>query len=383
VRRSYLLLTALGLAAPASAKPLDFSAILEGHAGYAINPRLDPDRTEGAGVGGLRFQPTLKQETSVSETTLGGDFEREEYTNSYGHTQSISATLDHSQSFSEHLHGDLNASYLRSNNILLGETIDPALLGDIANNEHVWHAQAAGTITWQMSGRDQISGGGLYAHEVADSFGFSRSYNQYGADFTYLHTLSARTKVGVRMNVSRFVTQLTGNSTSLSPAFVVQHAFSSIWKLDADVGVIIQRTGAPVRSTTTGVGFHANLCGTYPRSSLCVTVGRDTSATAFNGVRRQITASAQYSYRLSERSTLSAQVSYLHDGSGQPAVLSGPAAAFGFGLSSDVLRADIDYNRQLSERLSIGVDGRAGYRKTDPGSGHSISGTGYVRYRIG
>ena len=380
MRRVSYLVTTLWLAAvPASAKPIDFSAVIEGHAGYAINPRLDNDRSQGAGSGSIRFAPLLTQETSLSRTTLGADIERAQYTNSYGHSQTVSATLDHSRSLSEHLRVDLNASYLRSNNLLLGNNFDSSLLGDIANSQRVWHAQAGGSVTWQMSARDELSGGVTYAHDVANSYALERSYDEYGANFTYLRTLSARTKVGVRMNASRYNTDVTGNSTSLSPAIVVQQVLSPIWKLDADVGVIIQRSGTP-SSTTNGLGFHASLCGTYPRSTLCLTAGRDTSATAFSGVRRQLSVSASYTYRLTERSTVSAQASYLHDQAGDTALTQAfPLLA----QSSTAVRGDIEYNRELTKRLSAGVEARGGYRKNLNGSGRSVSASGYVRFKIG
>ena len=373
MRGSPFLLTTLCLAAaPAYAKPIDFSAVIEGHAGYGINPRLDTDRSSGAASGRVRFSPMLTAETSVSQTTLQGDYQREQYTNSYGHSQSVSGTLSHDQALSEHLQTAFSAGYFRSNNILLNDTIDPGLLGDIASSQKLWRAQATGSVTWQMSARDQISGGVNYAHEVADFFTSQSNYDQYGANFTYLRTLNARTKVGLRMNVSRFKTQIDGDSTSLSPSVVVHQRLSAIWQLDADVGVIIQRSGTPADVTSKGLGFHATLRGTYPRSSICLTVGRDNSATAFNGVRRELIASARYSYRLTELSTISARASFLHNDSN----------SF-IAASSTVVRGDIEYDRKLTQRLSAGVEGRGGYRKSLNGSGKSISGSAYVRFQIG
>lgn len=372
MRCAPFLITTLCLAAPAYAKPIDFSAVIEGHAGYGINPRLDTDRSQGAASGSVRFSPALAAETSVSQTTLQGDYQREQYTNSYGHSESVSGTLSHNQALSEHVQTAFSAGYLRSNNLLLNDTIDPGLIGDIASSRRLWRAQATGSVTWQMSARDQISGGVNYAHEVADFFASQSKYDQYGGNLTYLRTLNARTKVGLRMYASRFNTQIDGNSTSVSPSVVLQQRLSAIWQLDADVGVIIQHSGAPADVTTNGLGFHATLCGTYPRSSICLTAGRDNSATAFNGVRRQFIASARYSYRLTELSTISARASFLHNESN--GLIAGSSTAF---------RGDVEYNRQLSRRLSAGIEGRGGYRKSLNGSGKSVTGSAYVRFKFG
>lgn len=368
-----LIAAAFGLMAfPANAAPIDFSSDIEGHVGYALDPRLQTDRNASAGFGRIRIAPLLTQATSLSQTTLSADYQREQYTNSYGDTQSISAVLAHTQALTEHLHTTVSASYFNSDNVLLGNTVDPALLDGLSDSNKAWNAQANGSLTWQLSRRDSITAGGIYAHGESRSSILDRSYDEYGGNFTYLRALNARTSIGIRMNATRYNTT-TVDTTSLSPALVLQQALSPIWKLNADVGVIIQRNGAPFDKTSTGLGFHGSLCGTYPRTTVCVTVARDNSASAFSGARRQLSASATYTRKLTELSTLSLDATFLRD----------DASVVSFVRNSKILRADADYNRRLSERLSAGLQARGGYRSSDFSSARSLAGSVYVRWKIG
>jgi hypothetical protein len=154
----------------------------------------------------------------------------------------------------------------------------------------------------------------------------------------------------------------------------ITQAFSSIWKLDADIGIIFQHIGTPVNSDSKGLGFHASLCGTYPRSTICVSAGRHTSGSAFGGLRRQTSVAIDYSYRMSERSTLSLDASYANNKSTNIDSFS----------DTDIFRGNVDYNRRLSERWSVGVEARGGYRKGQfLGKAHSLAGSAYLRVKIG
>jgi hypothetical protein len=353
---------------------LDLSAIAEGHLGYAMNPKLQSGEDGGAGYVGIRISPLLTRTTSISTTTLAGTYRREQYFNTFGNTESISGSFAHNQSLSEHLKVGVSANYLRSNNVLLNGSEDPVQIEDFSVGRRSTSISGGASLSWQMSANDSFTADGMYIHQTSQNGGLSRRFDEYLGNFGYLHALNARTQIGFRNNVTFYQTPGQASSRSIGPAIAITQAFNSVWKLDADVGIIFQHLGAPINSDNKGLGFHAMLCGTYPRSSLCFLASRQSSGSAFGGLRRQFSASVQYSYKLTERSSLSAMATYANNKNSTVETIS----------DSDIFRGNVDYNRQLSERLSAGVEARGGYRKSKlQGSARSVAGSAYLRVKIG
>jgi hypothetical protein len=377
VRSSNLAAIAFLLAAsPAAAQPLIFSGDVEGHLGYAVNPKLTSGRDDGAGYGGFRFNPQLSQSDALSKTVLSVAYQREQYFSAFGHTQSISAKMSHDRTLSEHLKGGLQASYQRSNNLLLSSDVDPSELDNFSGGRTTESMRGSASLAWQASARDTIDMSGFYQHQKSESRGVAQEYDLYGGNLGYLHTLSARTVVGVRASISKYSTGVAtlADSTSIAPTLVLQQRLNAVWRLEADVGVSFQRQGAPANTTNKGLSFHLSLCGTYPRSTLCIVASRQTTASAFGGLRQQLSGAVNYSYRLTERSTVSLQGTYVDS----------KANRFDTVSSSEIFRGEIDYNRALSRRLSAGVEARGGYRKSATfGSAHSLAASAYLRLKIG
>lgn len=374
------------MAAPAGAQPLDFSATVDAHLGYAVNPQLVTGENSGSGYGGVTISPMLSKMTSVSQTTLGGTYSREQYFSNYGHTDSESVSFDHNQTFSEYLRGGVNASYSRSNNLLLSDSSDLAQLGNFSTGGTTTTISGGANLSWQATGKDSFTADADYIHQKTENFGFDSSFDEYVADFGYLRALSARTKIGLRTNITFFHSPIEnfgggpegGNSRTIGPALAIQQILSPIWKLDADVGIIFQHADTPVTSNSKGLGFHARLCGTYPRSNICFTAARQSSGSAFGGLREQLTFSVVYSYRISELSTFSLNGTYSKNTNGSGNTFNSAYA------DSDIFRGSIDYNRKLNDKLSIGVEGRGGYIKRGSfGSAHSLAGSAYLRVKIG
>jgi hypothetical protein len=366
-------------AAPAAAQSLDLNTVVEGHLGYTVNPKLVPGADSGSPYAGIRISPVLTQSTGTTQTTIGANYRREQYFSTYGHTESISGSFDHSRSLSEHLKATVSAHYVRSNNVLLNGDDDPIQIEDFSVGRTSSSISGGASLAWQATARDSFTVDGMYIHQNSRSAGVSRDFDEYLANVGYLHALNSRTSIGVRNNVTFFQAPGQPASRSIGPALAITQAFSSIWKLDADVGIIFQHIDAPINSDTKGLGFHASLCGTYPRSTFCLGAARRTSGSAFGGLRRQTSVTINYSYKMSERSTVSLDASYANNKSTRASAT--PIDVFS---DTDILRGHVDYNRRLSERWSVGVEGRGGYRKGAlVGKAHSVAGSAYLRVKIG
>ncbi len=371
------------VATPAAAAPLDFSATVDAHVGYAINPRLESDNDQGTGYGGITIAPVLSKTTSVSQTTLGATYSREQYFSKFGDTQSVSANFNHNQTFSEYLRGGVTAAYSRSNNLLLNGN-------DVAQVENYSLGGTTSTITgganlaWQATAKDSFTADGTYIHQRTHYSQTESTFDEYIADVGYLHALNARTKIGLRTNVTFYNSPFAGNpigyggtnSRTIGPAFAIQQVLSPAWNLDADVGVLFQHTGGIVSHDSTGLGFHVSLCGTHPRSTVCFTAARQSSGTSFGGLRQQLSFGVTYTYRMTELSTLTLAGTYSKN--------SDPVLNLAGLSESNIFQGNIDYNRKLSTRWSVGVEARGGYLTRQAfGSAHSVEGSAYLRVKIG
>ncbi len=367
-------------AAPAAAgQPIDFSGSVSGHLGYAVNPRLAQNRDDdGSGSASVAINSALSQSTAVSETRLSANYQREQYFTKLGHTQSIYTTLSHRQSLSEAIRIDVSTTYSNSNNVLLTDNLsDTSDLDDFSFSRKVWSLRGKGSLSWRMTGNDSLAIDTLYAHQHSVRANSPRSYDEYSGNLNYLHELNARTRVGIRTNLTVYRSSLA-DSTSIGPALSVSQILSPIWVFNGDVGVNIQhRDAQPIAnlpsSNNTSLGFHGSLCGTYPRSSLCFTAAQQNSPTAFGGLRRQLYATVDFGYQLSPHGRISLQASATR----------GKANGINVINDSKILRGQISYERTLGRRLSVGAEGRGAYRKSDNfGTARSIVGSVFAKVRF-
>ena len=364
-------------AAPAiAAQPFIFSGYLEGRLGYGTNPFLTSGQSSAAGFGGFTFSPSLSRSTAVSTTTLAGSYDREQYFNRYGHTETYAANVSHRQQLSEHATVSGSVRYLLSDNPLVTPSSDAIVLVDpLSSGTRTRTLSGDANLDWTPTGRDNFNFGVNAQHSTYSNGLFSGSdYDQYGGNIGYLRTLSARTKLGVRVYYSRYTSENFSSGSSLAPSLAIDQVLSPIWKANGDIGLVIQRTDGPFSRTTTGLGFHANLCGTYPRSSICFAAARSTSGSGVGGFSRTTSASVTASHRLSERGTLTAFASYEETGANRSVLFT----------NARIYQGRLDYSHQLTQRLSGGVTGR--YQRSDYGgfgSANAVAGTVNLRWQIG
>lgn len=364
----------LASAAAASAEPIIFSGYVEGRLGYGTNPFLRTQTGLGAGIGGFSLAPTLTRTTSQASTTLSGVYDRDQYFRTYGHTQTVTVDLRHVAQVRSNLSITLQASYGRTNNPLISSILDPGLFDNLTIGQETQRISGEAQVQWQATKNDAINYGINYEHSSFSRSSFAGGFDLLGANFGYLRTLGPRTKLGVRVSASRYESDINPGSHSVQPALALQQTLSPIWKFDGDIGVIFQNVSGPAGGSSKGLGFHASLCGTYPRVNVCLTGQRQTTASGFGGLRTTTEASLTVITKLSERSTITGEASYDLSNSQRLALL----------REAEVFQARLDYQRDLTQRLSAGVTGR--YQSRDLGgigAAHAVSGTVNVRVKIG
>ena len=81
-----------------------------------------------------------------------------------------------------------------------------------------------------------------------------------------------------------------------------------------------------------------------------------------------------YNYQVTEHSRFGLEASYLSSKANLNDLIS----------DSKVFRGNISYDRDLNQRLAVGIEGRGAYRKNgSAGSARSAEGSVFVRVKIG
>lgn len=368
------LLAGLTAAAPAAAAPFIFSGYVEGRLGYVTDPFLS-GQGGGSGLAGVTLAPVLTQTTSLGQTTVQGNYDREQYFSRFGYSETYGVDLTHAQRLSERLTGQVHAGYVNTNNATVSGNFDPVLNDLFTVGQRSWRVSGDGSLDWTATMRDRITASVNATRVVytGDRL-FASDYDQFGGTLDYLHTLTGRTKIGGTVSYVRYLSKDYPDSSSLQPGIKIQQDLSGTWTFNGDVGVILQKIDGDSR-TSTSLGFHASLCGKYPLSSLCVRASRASSGTGIGGLSRTTAFGADYSRRLSEHETFTL--------SGDYEKTSYAGSAIG-AVDATFVSANAGYSRDLTRRLSAGVSGRYQLRTTgNYGTEHSIAATVNIRMKIG
>lgn len=348
------LLTAAGLAVvatPSGAAPIEFSATARANAGYASNPFLLPGENGGSISIGGSFSPQLTSRTATSVTTLTGDFDRTEYLRNYEHSDNLGVNLNRQQQFSSALSGNAHVGYSTSRG---GFDTPEDILDQTTLGARRRLVMGDGGLTWQASARDVVALRVFGSHASYAGRGLS-SYDQYGVTGSYSRVLSERTRVGASLSASRTESGISGDTDTVQPNLTLRQQLGPFWSLDGSVGLIFQRTSQlGFRSSSKSVGFDADLCGTYPRWTLCFTASRQTSPSGLGGLRTETYGRVSYDYRLDERSRFNLGASY-STSSAKDRIVPFPREKY--------VSADAGYSRDLSRRISVGASGS--YRRRE------------------
>ena len=368
----------LGIAGTASAAPATyFSAFGTLTGGYSSNPFLEDD-PRGSATLGLTIDPQLQIASATGTTTIAGDFSRVEYLGHSEHSRSYSASLSQVQQLSTTLSANGSATYIDSTSALLQpfEADAPPDVDILSSRQRVRTVSLGGGLNWQPSTVDTFGVNGSYSHSSYPGSGdLYSSYTSYGATGSYSHTFSERTSVGASLGVTRTTSKLYPDATIYQPNLTLKQRINAYWTLDGSVGVIIQDSVfAGHHDRSTSLGFNADLCGTYPRLTLCFLASRNTSASGYGGVRTQTSISTNGTYTLDEHSRVSGNAGYtkdVSDGEFGPPSLS-------------YAQASATYDRDLSKTL--GIIATAGYQRRmyhQLGTADGVSASLGLRVKLG
>lgn len=380
-----LILLTMAAATPAMAQQIQFSAILQGNLGYGTNPFVRGGVTQGSGFAQGSFAPSLVYQTARSTTTLEGTYNRSQYFTLFGHTDSALASLKRVDLVTAHLTSTLSGSFTSTNNATI---TDPAAIDNEPLNigRRTYHTIGAYQLQWQASAKDQFVYGAQIEHSSygnGNKSGFTRlaasSYTQYAVNGGYSHAIDARTTVGAQVALSTVRSKLYPDSRTVQPSLTAKRQFSAIWEIDGHVGVVLQHVSGPFARSTTAIGYGVNLCGTYPRSHLCVSAQHQTSPSGYGALRTNSSVNLDFTHDLTEHSHIVISASYYKTSSDK--ALLGPA---GIAANARALLASEQYDRDLTQRLSAGFGATYQWRDSGiSGSGHAVSASVHLKAKLG
>jgi hypothetical protein len=373
----------VALATPAAAGSIQFSALLRGEIGDGTNPFLRPGVTESSGLVSGSFAPKFFYQTARSATTLDGEYSRQQYFSRYGYTDSLRATLGRTDQLSAQLQSTVGASFTTSNKVTITDPSQVADQDPLNIGRRTYKSSGQYALQWQASAKDQVSYGAQIEHLAYGNGGqnavnaLSSNYTQMSVNGGYNRTIDARTSVGVQASLSSVKSQLYPDSRTIQPSLTAKSQLNAIWELDGHVGVVLQHIEGPFANSSTSVSYGVNLCGAYPRTRICVSAEHQTAPSGYGSLRTNTGINASVSHDLSEHSHVTANANYFKTSAtaSEGPVIAPTARAF---LSS------VQYDRDLSQRLSAGFGGTYQWRSTSTlGAGRSVAGTIHVTAKLG
>ncbi len=374
----------VAVAAPAAAQSVQFSAIADAKIGYGTNPFLAPGVTEGSIFANASIEPRLSYQTARSTTALDAKYSRDTYLHDFGYSDTALIGLIRTDQITQFLTGTITANFQTSNRDTIGdpnqEVSDPLDIGRRTRT-----LSASDQLQWQATARDQLSLGGQFSHQsygggqASGLSGEPSDYTQYGTNASFNHVLDARTSVGAQVMLSSVQSKIYPNSRTIQPALTVRRQLSAAWEVDGHVGVVLSHTDGTFARSSTSLGLGLNICGTYPRSHMCVHINRDTAPSGYGPLRTTTGASFELTQNITEHTRVTLNTQYVQDSSG---VFSIPGQAVA--RNSKAVIDSAEYDHDLSERISAGFGADYRFRSLSGYSNaRSYQGTIHIRAKLG
>jgi hypothetical protein len=374
----------------ASVKYLDLSASL----GYSTNPLLRTTGSEGSFLGRVSARGVSAWSGELSSSSISGFVEGTSYFNDYGiksifsvngnTTRQVSETirLHASGGVSGDLSGQLSNRFLYvptapevpDPTVPFPPTVEDPDLFSFSGRTYRIYGQAGAAIRTGTRSNVGISGGASRA--IFTGSGLD-DYTTFYANGSYGLDLSERTTVGARLGVRR--TEYDGsddNSTIINPAATLRTQLSENLTASVALGVTFANIdrGANERHST-NLSVNGSLCKTTESERLCGRVSRYAQTSATSALVTTNSVGVDWFKKLDEAQTLQLSASVVHYVSED---------ALADKRTSNYLRLAASYSRRINERLSGGVDlGARNLHREGPDPDTDISGTVFVRYRIG
>lgn len=367
---------ALAAAATPAFAQSGFSIAVDGTVGYSSNPFLVGGSDTGSGYANVSLRPRYDHETARGVTSLFGTYSRSEYFRHYNHADGYSVDLTHDQQLSEKLSVNAGVGY----NSSLTSLTDPIDIGTGAFRQRRQTFHARGGLAYRPDSRSTWTAGAGYQHarypRSSVNPPVTYNYDQYDGSIGYQRTVSETLQLGVRLSALRYESDFGGDSDMLTPSATFTKKFSERLTLDGSLGVMFRKShgGGLPDDKFTGLAASLNLCDATTRGSLCLHGRRDATATGLGELRTINEVGADYSYRVSERDTVS--LNGLYSRSSGRSVL----------VSDRIEYATLGgrYSHELNERMTVSAG--AGYRWRDLRnvvSADDISGDVTLTVRLG
>lgn len=374
----------------ASAQYLDLSASL----GYSTNPLLRTANSEGSFLGRASARGVSAWSDELSSSSISGFVEGTSYFNDYGIKSIFSVNANTARQVSETvgvhasagISGDLSGQL--SNRFLyvptapevpdptvpFPPTVDDPDLFSFSGRTYRIYGQAGASIRTGARSRVGISGGAsraIFTGSALDDYTTFYASGSYGLD------LSERTTVGGRLGVTR--TEYDGSddhSTIINPAATLRTRLSENLSASVALGVSFASIDRGLSERhSTNLSVNGSLCKTTESERLCGRVARYAQTSASSSLVTTNSVGVDWFKKLDEAQTLQLSASVVHYVSED--VLNDKR-------KSDYLRFAASYSRRINDRLSGGVDlGARNLRREGPDPDTDISGTVFIRYRIG
>ena len=358
---------------------------------YDSNPFLAfGDDTEVASFR-LELAPSVYRSDGISSLKISGRVEHVEYMRRYDSAQNLSANVAASHRINERL--DATASFSISSSVSTTDFVGPIGTGEeLGPDDLPLPIDNDITLLGDRQRRNQAAADVSlrYTPSEFDEIRWSSSAraNRYGAarlqdsDYAsqrlaYSRRINDGFTIGgvVDASVSNFKDTRIGDAKTLSPQLSVSALLGSRLQASGSFGLSFTRTNLAVgRDTSTTFAGNATLCYKGSLSNFCVNGSRQVLPSAIGGVRKQTSAGATYSLRLSERETVQLGGSY--------SVASTPLAGVGGDFES--IRGYARYERLLNERTRLFAS--AGYSDTSDDIGarrSNIQGAVGITFKFG
>lgn len=370
-----LAVAALTAAASPAFAQSGFSVAADAGVGYSSNPFLTSGSETGSGYANFALRPRYDHETARGVTSLFGTYSRSEYFRRYSHADGYSIDLTHNQQLTEKLSVNAGVGY----NSSLTSLTDPIDIttGAFRQRRKTFHAN--GGFAYRPDSRSTWSAGAgyqqaRYPRNATPPFSFS--YDQYDGNIGYRRAVSETLEVGVRLSALRYESDVGIDSDMFTPALTFTKRFSDRLTLDGSAGVMFRKSrgGNLADDKSTGLAASLSLCDTTSRGNLCLHGRRDSSATGLGELRTINDVGVDYSYRVTERGTVTLNGLYSR------------STGRGVLVSDRIEYATVGgrYAYELNERMTVSAG--AGYRWRDLRnvvSADDISGDVALTIRLG
>ena len=407
-RHIALLAVAPLLALPHAAQAQETRASVEvaGSTGYSNNPFVQNGASSGSGFVSLDVTPRLQLLNQRSTFTATLNAHVDQYFTRYPTSDSYRASLAYNGQPSERIttfaRVDLSSAIIGSYDNLFGSsaidtsgisggttgvtsgtpgsggnstvgtggggTVDPGGgfgagtlpitdIGLLGTRDRRRSLHATGGLAARLSEHDTVNASAFGDFARYRNTGPISDYDGYGGTLGYSRQLSTHTSLGVQGSASRYQYKgPQGNTNVYSVQATGSSLLSAYWTVQGSLGVSFTEGGLPGSKSRTSLSGQVNLCRRGQLDTFCFSASRGAQATGLNGAQYITTLGANWNRKLSERTSVGANVSYVTEG-GLRSLTS---------VQSDYLRTSVTLDRRVLERLRIYASAR--YRQVFGGT---------------